>query len=63
MSEIEKIERYISNTKIKTTKAGASVEDIIAIANGMDIFRAVSLAFMYGRAKGYRAAKTEARNA
>ena len=66
MSEIEKIERYIELTSLdklpnKTNLAyaldmsGASeLSDMAAARNGLD---AISMAFQYGRAKGYRMAK------
>lgn len=59
MNTIETIEKYISDTKIKPTKAAAGVDDILLLVESMDPFRAASLAFMYGRAKGWRAAKRE----
>lgn len=61
MNTIEKIEKYINDTKIKPTKAAANAEDILLLAASMDPFRAVSMAFMYGRAMGWRAAKREVR--
>lgn len=60
MSEIEKMERYISNTSIRNEKQYtmgmvecAAVREVLAC----DPYTAITLAFRYGRAKGYRAAK------
>lgn len=60
MSEIERIERYIANTKIKESLAvGMRPSEWISISNNGTTLDAVALAFDYGRAKGYRAAKAE----
>jgi len=61
VNEIERIERYISRTSIKPTKAAAGADEILALAESLEPFMAASLAFMYGRAKGYRAGKAEVR--
>lgn len=64
MSEIEKMERYISNTSIRNEKQYtmgmvecATVRKLLSC----DAYAAIILAFRYGRAKGYRAAKAGAR--
>lgn len=68
MSEIEKIERYIDRTKISQKSRDAycmSLDDMRALYEGMrrNQFHTMSLIFNYGQAKGYRAAKAEARRA
>lgn len=60
MSEIEKIQRYIENTKIKNR--GMYCMRYCEAAglhtfSRTDLFGALCLAFDYGMAKGYRAAK------
>lgn len=66
MSEIEKIQRYIDRTGI-VTKIGSAygmrpreLSAIYEIARRNE-FRAMALIFTFGQAKGYRAAKAEAR--
>lgn len=60
MTEIEKIQKYIDRTKIQDPlKYNLRASEWIAIVNTNDILDAVSLAFNFGRAKGYRAAKKE----
>lgn len=65
MSEIEKIKKYISRTKVDDSRYYLSYIETIAIAKTAhthdDVLDAVSLAFKYGQAKGYRAAKAEGR--
>lgn len=61
MTEIEKIKRYIERTKIKPGKADTRTGNLMALCRELDSFDAVLTAFMYGRAKGYRAAKAEVR--
>lgn len=71
MSEIEKIQRYIERTKMDkrlTTPYSINLEESFELAKqalscGDFPIEAISLAFNYGRAKGYRAAKAEARRA
>ncbi len=66
MTEIEKMRRYIERTKVG--KAGAyqmNLREMLDLAHTaaetpVDV---VCLAFEYGRAKGYRAAKAERRTA
>ena len=58
MSEIEKMRRYIEKYKAPhTTRYNASINEIIAIASEMSPMEAANFAFVYGRAKGYRAEK------
>lgn len=62
MSEIEKMKRYIERTKIAApTNYELGVLEANAIKNAEDALDAVYMAFLYGRAKGYRAAKAEGR--
>ncbi len=62
MSEIEKVQRYISKNKAPSNpRYDANLNEIFAIAHEMSPVEAVNLAFTYGRAKGYRAAKAEVR--
>lgn len=63
MSEIEKVKRYIQEPNIPKD---VSRHYTIRIKEGKAIgslprFDAILLAFFYGEAKGYRAAKAEAR--
>lgn len=67
MSEIEKIQRYVERSKKfpEGTPYQMNLLEAFSLTNmsrevGMD---AICLAFEYGRAKGYRAAKAEGRNA
>lgn len=69
MSEIEKIQQYIRKTKISPDAVGRycmtwEAMDALynkAIKDASKAFSALTLAFDYGMAKGYRAAKAEAR--
>ena len=63
MSEIEKMKRYIERAKIKDAGNTYTMlwKDIIALLNEENQSDAILLAFDYGRAKGYRAAKAEGR--
>lgn len=63
MSEIEKMKRYIERTKLNisaTSPYQADVKEVLAISD-LPVFDAITLAFAYGQAKGYRAAKAERR--
>lgn len=62
MSEIEKIKRYIDKTKFNNDRYSLLFDETIKMAHFADDspIEAVLLAFNYGRAKGYRAAKAEA---
>lgn len=64
MSEIEEIQRYIDRTKIdsQTKKRYCMcIGDFYGLYGrlGEDVYDALRLAFDYGQAKGYRAAKAE----
>lgn len=69
MSEIEKMKRYIERTKIKEKdefRYAMNVREVFELAHkaregGNIPIEVLSLAFEYGKAKGYRAAKAEAR--
>lgn len=67
MSEIEKIQRYIDRTGKKYpdgTPYQMNIGEIFALAHmtAEDAGAAICVAFEYGRAKGYRAAKAEERS-
>lgn len=66
MSEIEKLRRYIDRTDGAFpcgTPYQMNISELFALAHmaDEDITGAICLAFDYGRAKGYRAAKKEVR--
>ncbi len=68
MSEIEKIKQYIDRTKMdKGTRYEMSFNEALTLAREANLsgddsaFTAITLAFSYGKAKGYRAAKAEGR--
>lgn len=65
MSEIEKMQRYIERTKLDEDKYYLNFGEACAMAKEARTFDAVldviDLAFKYGKAKGYRAAKEERR--
>jgi len=69
MSEIEKMKQYIEQTNIPVSKASAyqmNMQEAFALSHqaytcGDFPIEMISLAFNYGQAKGYRAAKAEAR--
>lgn len=66
MTEIERINRYIERTGATykdTSPYHMKIGEAFALARASDNVRAVSLAFEYGRAKGYRAAKAAERKA
>lgn len=61
MTEIERIEKYIAKTKFDSTHYELLLNetlDVMKMAAEKPI-EAIWLAFNYGRAKGYRAAKKE----
>ena len=67
MSEIEKMKRYIERTKLdKNDRFYLDMEEAFELAiqahesNDLPL-ETISLAFNYGKAKGYRAAKAERR--
>ena len=67
MSEIEKMERYIERTKLDKNDrfclGWPEVMEMVseALQTNDTAFRIITLAFNYGKAKGYRAAKAEGR--
>jgi len=62
MSEIEMIQSYIKESNAPCSERyDASIKEVFAMAQEMGRVEAVALAFDYGRAKGYRAAKAEVR--
>ncbi len=68
MSAIEKIQRYITETNVSTEDAETHcmyISEMNALYGEMrrDTFEGMRLIFNYGLAKGYRAAKAEARRA
>ena len=57
---VEKIRKYIKENNVKINpRYDATFKEVCAIASEMAALEAVSLAFAYGRVKGYRAAKAE----
>lgn len=64
MTEIEKIKRYIQKTKVqKPDRYELGGLEANALRDEGDIVDIVYTAFLYGRAKGYRAARAEQRKA
>lgn len=69
MSEIEKMQRYIKRTKLKESDTGpykmnmVEAFELVHQARKSDtlFIEMIALAFEYGKAKGYRAAKAEVR--
>jgi len=66
MSEIEKMKRYIERTKMgRADNYGLvfreAVELLHTATDTNSMFEIIALAFDYGKAKGYRAAKAEGR--
>lgn len=66
MSEIEKIKRYIALTGIKVhgqDRYAMNMREVRELMRSGEErpFDAIDLAFEYGKAKGYRAAKAEVR--
>lgn len=64
MSEIEKMKRYIERTKMpKGNPYQMNMAEVLDLARATaeTPFDIVYLAFNYGKAKGYRAAKAEGR--
>lgn len=62
MTEIEKMKRYIDRTGLAKSKIEnyfLSSNQIIALHNDLDFFKALCMAFEYGRAKGYRCVMAE----
>ncbi len=63
MEKLEKIQNYINNTKAISPRYDIMCPEIeeLVILSRKEPVDAISLSFNYGRAKGYRAAKKEAR--
>ena len=63
MSELERIRKYIDKTKCVDDRYDASTPEIMLLAQlcALQPIEGVALAFNYGRAKGYRKGKKEAR--
>ena len=67
MSEIEKMQRYIQRTKLNDNDRfyldmREAFELAMQARNSQDFpLEVINLAFKYGKAKGYRAAKAEGR--
>lgn len=66
MSEIEKMKRYIERTHMSKgynycLVYGEAVELLHTVTDTNSLFEIIALAFDYGKAKGYRAAKAERR--
>lgn len=60
MNTIEKIRQYINDSAApRNEQYDATFKEVFDIASGMGPVEAVALAFDYGRAKGYQAAKAE----
>ncbi|MEY8385962.1 hypothetical protein AALC17_01555 [Oscillospiraceae bacterium 38-13] len=64
MSEIEKMKRYIERTNIKDNSDAFCMRsrDVVTLLTYGGQADAIMLAFDYGRAKGYRAAKAEVKH-
>lgn len=63
MNLMEKVRRYIKISNVPETVTARymfRVDEVEALL-GLDHYDALSLAFQYGRAKGYRAGKAAAR--
>ena len=62
MSEIEKMKRYIELTNVTISdRYEIGLLEVGELKRAEDSVDAIYLAFLYGRAKGYRAAKAEGR--
>lgn len=63
MSEIDKMKRYIERANANISdRYEIGLLEVSALTKEPDVTDAVYLSFLYGRAKGYRAAKAEARS-
>lgn len=64
MSEIEKMKRYIKRTHVNISdRYDMDLLESRALNREADTTDAIYLAFLYGRAKGYRAAKAKFKEA
>ena len=65
MTEIEKMQKYIERTNLDKNRMCLGFVEACALAKEAktadDALEMVALAFNYGKAKGYRAAKAEVR--
>lgn len=64
MSEIEKMQRYIDRTKFNShdySMRCREVDALFALSN-VALYDTIVMAFNYGKAKGYRAAKAQVRH-
>lgn len=63
MSEIESMQRYIERTAISSNRYEMNMNEVFALSHmaADESISAVIMAFNYGRAKCYRAAKAEHR--
>lgn len=63
MSEIEKMARYIERTKVPSNRYQLYMNEVFSLIHWTEEnpINAVIMAFEYGQAKGYRAAKAEVR--
>lgn len=63
MTKLEQVKKYISNTRVPKPVICRYVLrlDEAESFTKLDIYDGMTLAFAYGRAKGYRAAKAEVR--
>lgn len=63
MTEIEKMKQYIERTKVKDDHDVyvMRAREVMTLLSCNDPADAIGLAFDYGKAKGYRAAKAEVR--
>lgn len=59
MTELEKIKAYIEKTNCDVERRYRLRFDEAAVMAKQDPYHMVNLAFKYGKAKGYRAAKAE----
>ena len=64
MTEIEKMQKYIERTKLNKDSMCLHWPEAMELARAAaqtkdDAFKMIALAFNYGKAKGYRAAKAE----
>jgi len=64
MSDCEKMQNYIDSSPVPhAERYDMTWVEVLALMYDLPRAEAVSLAFRYGRAKGYRQAKQEARKA
>lgn len=60
MTEIEKIKKYIDKHGApRNLRYDSSMKEVFALASEMGAIEAISLAFVYGKAKGYKQAQAE----